>query len=253
MEAVLMGDAVHRASCKEVTFIIPYFGYARQDRKSEPHTPISASTVAAMLEKVAGANRVVTIDLHCGQIQGFFSKDVPVDNVYASIVAAPRIAKLALKNPVVVSPDAGGVDRASKFQKALAVEGMMSDFAMISKKRAKAGVIESMALVGDVGGHEAIIIDDMCDTGGTLCKAGEELLAQGATSVYAFFTHPVFSKDALLKIKDSKFTKVFTTDTIPLQGEQPDNLEIISVAPLLAEVIKRIQNGGSVSEIFLKK
>jgi ribose-phosphate pyrophosphokinase len=246
MELFFMTKAARRASADTITAIIPYFGYARQDRKTSARVTISASDVASFLE-FAGINRVVAIDLHCGQIQGFF-RDIPVDNLPASVVFAPYIATLNLKNPVIVSPDAGGAERARKLQTLLTNYGVNAGYAMIVKERAGAGIIEKMDLLGDVTGKDAIIIDDICDTGGTLIKAGEELLKRGAKSVYVCFTHPVFSNDAITKLCKSCFTKVITTDTIPLRNPAPDNLVVLSVAPMLAEVIKRIQNDDSVSE-----
>lgn len=246
MELFFMTKAARRASADTITAIIPYFGYARQDRKTSARVTISASDVASFLE-FAGINRVISIDLHCGQIQGFF-KDIPVDNLPASVVFAPYIATLNLKNPVIVSPDAGGAERARKLQTLVAKYGINAGYAMIVKERTTPGVIEKMDLLGDVKGKDAIIIDDICDTGGTLIKAGEELLKRGAKSVYVCFTHPVFSKDAIKKLCDSCFTQVITTDTIPLRHAAPGKLVVLSVAPMLAEVIKRIQNDDSVSE-----
>ncbi len=248
MELFFMTKAAKRASSASITAIIPYFGYARQDRKTSARVTISAPDVASLIE-FAGVNRVISVDLHCGQIQGFF-RDIPVDNLPASVVFAPYIATLNLKNPVIVSPDAGGAERAHKFQAILTNYGVNAGYAMIVKERAEAGVIAKMDLVGDVTGKDAIIIDDMCDTGGTLIKAGEELIRRGARSVYACFTHPVFSKDAIEKLGKSCFTKIITTDTIPLRSEAPANLVVLSVAPMLAEVIKRIENDDSVSEYF---
>lgn len=246
MELFFMTKAARRASADTITAIIPYFGYARQDRKTSARVTISASDVASFLE-FAGINRVISIDLHCGQIQGFF-KDIPVDNLPASVVFAPYIATLNLKNPVIVSPDAGGAERARKLQTLVAKYGVNASYAMIVKERAGPGIIEKMDLLGDVKGKDAIIIDDICDTGGTLIKAGEELIKRGAKSVYVCFTHPVFSNDAITKLCNSCFTQVITTDTIPLRNSAPKNLVVLSVAPMLAEVIKRIQNDDSVSE-----
>lgn len=246
MELFFMTKAAKRASADKITAIIPYFGYARQDRKTSARVTISASDVASFLE-FAGINRVVAIDLHCGQIQGFF-RDIPMDNLPASVVFAPYIATLNLKNPVIVSPDAGGAERARKLQTLLTNYGVNAGYAMIVKERAGAGIVEKMDLLGNVKGKDAIIIDDICDTGGTLIRAGEKLLKRGAKSVYVCFTHPVFSNDAITRLCNSCFTKVITTDTIPLRKPAPDNLVVLSVAPMLAEVIKRIQNDDSVSE-----
>lgn len=249
MELILEVDAAKRASVEDITVVIPYFGYARQDRKTSPCVPISASVVASMIENT-GIKRVLCVDLHCGQIQGFF-KNIPVDNLYASMVFRDCIRKMSLENIVVVSPDAGGMERAKKFADFLkgsdvAVEGV----AMIYKERKQAGVVESCTLLGDVQGKTAIIVDDMCDSGGTLVKASDELKAKGAASVYACISHGVFSGTALKKIQNSSFTKVLVTDSIPLRGKRPTNLEVVSLAPLLAEAISRISNHESVSEMF---
>lgn len=248
MELFLLIRAAKRASAAKINVVIPYYGYARQDRKTNSRVPISASDVAMLLEK-AGANRVIAVDLHAGQIQGFFH-DAPVDNLYGSLIFAPYIAGLKLDQPVVISPDAGGVERAKKFKDQLEKHGMKPDLAMIIKQRKEAGVVGQANLVGDVIGKDAIIIDDMCDTGGTLVKAADELKKFGAKRVYACITHPVFSGKALELIAGSQFEKLIITDTIPLRGKAPDNLVQLSVAPMIAEVIKRIQNGDSVSVVF---
>lgn len=248
MELYLLIRTMKRSSAASVTAIIPYYGYARQDRKSAPRVPISASDVAILLEG-AGADRIVSIDLHCGQIQGFFH-DVPVDNLYASIVYVPYFVEKGLVNAVVVSPDAGGVDRAKKFQEYLSGQGVDANIAIISKQRAEAGVVDTMNLIGSVKDADAIIVDDLCDTGGTLVKAAELLKEQGARNVYAAVTHPVFSKDALVKIGNSVIDEMVVTNTIQLQGERPANIKVLSVASLLAETIQRIHYGESVSELF---
>lgn len=252
MELCFLADAANRASVKEITAVIPYYGYARQDRKTVPCVPISASVVATIIEN-SGVDRVLCVDLHCGQIQGFFKK-IPVDNLYGSLVFRSCIKDLALEKLVIVSPDAGGMERANKFSGFLRDSGVEVDsVAMIYKKREKAGVVESSDLLGDVRGKNAIIVDDMCDTGGTLAKAASELKEKGAIKVYACITHGVFSLKALENIQKSAFDKVFVTDTIPLRGVAPSNLEIVSVAPLLAEAICRISQGQSVSEMFIPK
>ena len=248
MELYLMVRALKRASAKSVTAIIPYFGYARQDRKSVPRVPISAADVAMMIE-TAGADRVVSIDLHCGQIQGFF-QHIPVDNLYASRMLVPYFAQKELWDPVVVSPDAGGVSRAKYFREKLAEQGIASGFGIIIKQREEAGKIAQMDCVGDVYGRDVIIVDDMCDTGGTLTKAAEELKRLGARDIYACITHPVFSGPAMERIENSCFTEVVVTDTIPLRGEVPSKVKQLTVAPLLAEVIRRLQNGESISKVF---
>lgn len=248
MELYLLIRTMKRASANSITVVVPYFGYARQDRKAKSRVPISASDIAYLIEK-AGATRVVTIDLHCGQIQGFF-QNIPVDNLYGSLVFAPYIAEQDLKNIVVVSPDAGGVERANQFICELNKKGIKTDLALISKQRAKAGVIKSAHLIGDVQDADAIIIDDMCDTGGTLAKAAELLKANGARRVFVLVTHPVFSKQALQTIKESVIDQMIIADTIPIRGELPVNITVVSMAPLLADAILRIQRGESVSELF---
>ena len=249
MELMLMIRTMKRASAKSVTAVTPYYGYARQDRKEHSRVPISASDIAMLLE-TAGADRVLALDLHCGQIQGFFH-NIPVDNLAASRVFIPYFAEKGLENPVVVSPDAGGVSRAKVFKDGLAKRGVNADLAIIVKQRGGAGVIDSVHLVGDVNGADAIIIDDLCDTAGTLCKAAEELKKRGAKRVFACITHPVFSGPAHERIENSVLTEMVVTDTIPIKGKAPSNLKRISVAPLFADAIKRIESGESVSDLFL--
>ena len=249
MELFLMIRTVNRLSVRSITIVIPYYGYARQDRKAKPRVPISAADVALLLEK-AGIDRVITVDLHCGQIQGFFH-NAPVDNLYGSTVFVPYVAsKKDLKNVVVISPDAGGVERASQFAKDLKKNGVESGMGVISKQRAGAGVVGSMHLIGDVTDADAIIVDDICDTGGTLIKAAELLKEQGARRVFAVITHPVFSNNAIEKIAASTIDEMIIANTIPLRGEIPDNITYISMAPLLGEAIKLIQRGESVSVLF---
>lgn len=247
IELYLLIRAARRASSAQITIVVPYYGYARQDRKVKPRVPISAADIASLLEN-AGINRILTVDLHCGQIQGFF-KDIPVDNLYASSVFVPYLKSKNLTNIVVVSPDAGGVDRAQKLAEKLSEESHVN-LAIISKKRAGAGVIDSMHLIGDVTNADAIIVDDLCDTGGTLIKAAELLKNKGAKRVFTVVTHPVFSLDALEKIGHSTIDEMIITDTIPLKSNTPKNIKIISVAPLLGEAMLRIQLGLSVSELF---
>lgn len=247
MELFLLVRTVKRASAASVTAVIPYYGYARQDRKTSERVPISAADVAMLLE-MAGVDRVVTVDIHCGQIQGFF-QDVPVDNLNAAALFVPHFVKKNLQNVVVISPDAGGVDRAKRFMENLISHGVPADMAMISKQRAKAGVIASMNLIGDVNGADVIIVDDMCDTGGTLVKAAQLLKDKGAKRVFTAITHPVFSSDALDKIRHSVIEEMVIADTIPLRGETPSNLRCISVGPLLGEAIRRIESGRSLSDL----
>lgn len=235
MELYLLVRTMKRSAAASITAIIPYYGYARQDRKTGKIESISAADVAMLLEQ-AGVNRVVTVDLHCGQIQGFF-QNVSVDNLYASRVFIPYYVQKGLENVVVVSPDAGGVDRANKFLAGLAESGVDGRLVIISKQRASAGVIESMNLLGDVTDANAIIVDDMCDTGGTLCKAAQLLKDHGAKKVFAAITHPVFSGSALEKIQGSVIEEMVISDTIPLKQKVPSNIRCISIAPLLGHVI----------------
>jgi len=248
MELYLTVRALRRASAKSVTAIIPYYGYARQDRKSAPRVPISAAEIALMFE-TAGVDRVVSVDLHCGQIQGFF-QHIPVDNLYAATLTVPYFAQKILHKPVILSPDAGGVSRAKYFRDRLARYGVETGFGIIVKQRQSAGIVGSMDLVGDVQDRDVIIVDDLCDTGGTLVKAAAELKKFGARNIYASITHPVFSKNALEKIKSSDFKEVVVTDTIPIAGKFPANLTQISIAPLIAEVIYRLQTSQSLAEVF---
>lgn len=248
IELYLMVRTMKRSSASSITAVIPYYGYARQDRKTEPRVPISAADIAMMLE-IGGLDRVVTVDLHAGQIQGFFHY-APVDNLYASSVFVPYFAEKNLDNVVVVSPDAGGVDRTKKFLEKLNAYGIDGNLALISKQRAGAGVVSSMSLIGDVVGADAIIVDDMCDTGGTLCKAAQLLKDEGAKRVFAVITHPVFSGTALEKIRNSVIEEIVIADTVPLRDEAPDNLKVISIGPLLGEAIRRIELGESVSDLF---
>jgi len=248
MELFLMVRTLKRASAASITAVIPYYGYARQDRKTSGRVPISAADVAMMLEG-AGVDRIVTIDLHCGQIQGFF-QGIPVDNLYASPLFTSYFSSKDLHNIVVVSPDAGGVERAKRFMEDLGRRGTHAEMALISKQREIPGVVGSMALIGDVKGATAIIIDDLCDTGGTLVKAAKLLKEHGAHRVFAAITHPVFSCTALELIRNSEIDDMVVTNTIPLRGEAPQNIHNISVAALLGEAIRRIQYGESISELF---
>jgi len=248
MELFLMVRTLKRASAASITAVIPYYGYARQDRKTSGRVPISAADIAMMLEE-AGVNRVVTIDLHCGQIQGFF-QNIPVDNLFASPLFTSYFARKDLSNLVVVSPDAGGVERARKFIEDLSRYNVHADMALISKHREKAGVVASMNLIGDVTGADAIIIDDICDTAGTLVRAASLLKEKGARRVFAAITHPVFSNIALDLIRDSVIDEMLVANTIPLRGEIPPNIHTISVGPLLGEAIRRVQYGESLSTLF---
>ncbi len=245
MELLIMMDAMKRASAGRITAVIPYFAYARQDRKTRPREPISAKLLANLIT-VAGANRVITMDLHAGQIQGFF--DIPVDPLQASPILAEYIKNnLNLDDSVVVSPDVGGVARARAFASRLHLP-----IAIIDKRRPAPNESEVMYIVGDVKGKTCIVIDDMIDTGGTLVKGADALLEEGATEVYACATHPVFSGNAIENIKKSHIKKVIVTNTILLDKEHLcDKIEVLSVAKLFAEAIDRIHNNRSVSELFV--
>ncbi|MGC8972056.1 MAG: ribose-phosphate diphosphokinase [bacterium] len=245
MELLIMMDAMRRASAGRITAVIPYFAYARQDRKTRPREPISAKLLANLIT-VAGANRVITMDLHAGQIQGFF--DIPVDPLQASPILAEYVKNnLNLENSVVVSPDVGGVARARAFASRLHLP-----IAIIDKRRPAPNESEVMYIVGDVKGKTCIVIDDMIDTGGTLIKGADALLEEGAIEVYACATHPVFSGNAIESIKASRIKKVIVTNTIMLDKEKLcDKIEVLSVAKLFAEAIDRIHNNRSVSELFV--
>ena len=242
MEVLVLTDALKRASAGRITAAIPYFGYARQDRRPRSvRVPISAKLVANMLTS-AGIDRVLTVDLHADQIQGFF--DIPVDNIYASPVLLKDIKTKNYKNLMIVSPDTGGVARARAFAKSLNV-----DMAIIDKRRPKANEAEVMNIIGDVEGKTCVIIDDMIDTATTLCKAAEALKQKGAEKVFAYATHAVFSNNALQKISDSILDEVVITDTIPLRDEALTNkkVRIATISALFAETIRRINNEESIS------
>jgi ribose-phosphate pyrophosphokinase len=246
MELMIMVDALKRASAGTITAVIPYFGYARQDRRPRSaRVAISARLVANMLQSVAGVGRVLTMDLHADQIQGFF--DIPVDNIYASPIL---LADLQHKNDgdlLVVSPDIGGVVRARALAKQLGC-----DLAIIDKRRPKANVSEVMHVIGEVEGRKCVIMDDMIDTGGTLCKAAEVLKQRGAKNVMAYCTHPVLSGNAISRIMESALDEVVVTDTIPLSdaAKASSKIRSLSVAPLLGETLLRISRGDSVISMF---
>ena len=245
MELLVMMDAFKRASAETITVVIPYYGYARQDRKVQPRTPISSKLVADLLQ-TAGATRAVCMDLHAGQIQGFF--DIPVDNLFATPVIIQYLQSQELENLTVVSPDAGGAERARAFGKRL-----NAPFAMIDKRRPKANVAEVMHVIGDVDGRDCVIIDDMIDTAGTLTQAALALAEKGASSVRACATHGILSGPAIERINESKLTEVIVTDTIP-HGEKTETcskLKVLSTAELLGEAIRRIYYGESVSSLFV--
>lgn len=245
MELLVMIDALKRASADRITAVIPYFGYARQDRKVAPRTPITSKLVADLIT-TAGAQRVLCVDLHAGQIQGFFN--IPVDHLYAAPVVLEDIKSRFPGDLVVVSPDAGGTERARAFAKRL-----NAGLAIIDKRRSAANVSEVMNIVGDVDGQTCIIVDDMIDTAGTLCQAAAALKAHGAGDVYATATHAVLSGPALERINESSLKEVLVCNTIPTENKTKDcpRLRIISVANLLAEAIRRIHGDESVSSLFV--
>ena len=245
MELLICLDALTRASAQRITAVIPYFGYARQDRKTDGRTPISAKLVANLIS-TAGADRVLTMDLHAGQIQGFF--DVPTDNLIAAPVIESDIRReIGLKNLVIISPDVGGVVRARSLAKRLG-----ADLAIVDKRRPRAGESEVMNIIGDVDGRTCILVDDICDSGGTLCNAAAALKEKGATRVSAYVTHGVFSKKAIQRIEGSELDEVVACDTIKQSEEdlKSESLRVLSVAPLLGEAIRRIANKESVSKLF---
>ncbi len=241
MELLVMTDALKRSSASSITAVVPYFGYARQDRKAAPRVPITAKLVANLYE-TAGIDRVVTIDLHAGQIQGFF--DIPVDNLYGSIIFEEHIKAKHLKNPIIASPDIGGVARARYFAKNLGL-----DMVIVDKRREKANESEVMNIIGDVNGFDVILIDDMVDTAGTMVKAASVLKSKGATSVMACATHAVLSGPAYERIKEGELDELIVTDTLSLRQEC-DKIKVLSVAPLFGEVIRRVYHNESVNSLF---
>ena len=244
MELLMMVDAAKRASARRIIAVIPYFGFARQDRKDRPRISIAAKLVANLLQ-VAGVTRVITMDIHADQIQGFF--DIPVDNLYASKIFIPYIKSLNLKDPIMASPDAGGTRRASSYAKMLDTV-----FCICHKQRSKPNEIEKMILIGDVQDRDVILLDDIIDTAGTITRAGQLLKDNGARSVRAFATHPIFSGSAMERIDNSVFDEVVVTDTIPLK-DPSKKIHVLSTAELFAEVIKKVENYESLSEFFNKK
>jgi ribose-phosphate pyrophosphokinase len=245
MEVLLMIDALKRASAERITAVLPYYGYARQDRKDKPRMPISARLIANLIQ-TAGADRVLTLDLHAAQIQGFF--DVPVDHLFSAPVMLEYFDSIGRRDMTMVSPDAGGVERARAFAK-----HMNAPLAIIDKRRTDVNVAEVMHIIGDVEGQHCLIVDDLIDTAGTLVKAAEALLKHGALSVTACATHAVLSGPAMQRIEESQIQEVVVTNSIPLRedAKRSTRIKTLSVAPLLARAIQSIHEDGSVSTLFL--
>jgi len=242
LELLLLIDAAKRASAHYITAVIPYFGFARSDRKDKPRVAIASKLVANLLS-AAGVTRVITMDLHAPQIQGFF--DIPVDHLEPSSLFVPYIESLQLPNLTIAAPDMGGVNRARGYAKYFNAEMVICD-----KHRKKANEIETMTVIGDVEGRDIILVDDICDTAGTLTKAAEMLFDKGASSVRAFCTHPVLSGKAYERIKNSRLTELVVTDTIPLK-EECDKIKVISTAELFSRIIRRVYVYESISQLFL--
>ncbi|MGE5423822.1 MAG: ribose-phosphate pyrophosphokinase [Syntrophothermus sp.] len=241
LELLMLIDAARRASARNIIAVIPYFGYARQDRKDQPRVSIASKLMANLLS-TAGVQRIITIDLHADQIQGFF--DVPVDHLFASSIFVPYLRKLNLPNLTMASPDTGGTRRVATYAKFLG-----TDFVICYKQRGKPNQVDKMALVGEVEGRDVVLVDDIVDTAGTLTKAANIIMDNGASSVRAMCTHPIFSQKALEKIEASPLTEMIVTDTIPLQRES-QKVKVLSTAPLFAEVIKRVESHESISSLF---
>lgn len=248
MELLVMLDTFKRASAERVTAVIPYFGYARSDKKDRPRVPIAAKLVANLI-RTAGTDRVLTVDLHASQIQGFF--DIPVDHLFAAPVIVDYFQKNPIEDLVVVAPDTGGAERARAYAKRLD-----AGLVLVDKRREKANVAEVMNVVGNVKGKNCLIVDDMCDTGGTICKVAEALHKNGANDIYACFSHAVLSGNAIGNLEASHIKKILVTDTIPLREEgremmEHGRIEVLSVAELLATAIKSIHDETSVSFLFI--
>ena len=244
IELLMMADAAKRASARRIVAVIPYYGFARQDRKDKPRVPITAKLIAKLLV-TAGIKRVITIDLHADQIQGFF--DIPVDHLYASSIFIPHLKNMKLNNIIMASPDTGGTRRAASYAKKL-----NSDFVICYKQRSVANKIDTMKLIGNVEGKDVVLLDDIVDTGGSITKAADLMLDNGAKSVRAFITHPVLSRDAVEKIRKSAFDEFFVTDTIPLSEKalECNKIKVLSTAPLFAEVIERVMTAQSITTLF---
>ncbi len=245
MELLIIIDALKRASARRITAVLPYYGYARQDRKVEPRVPITAKLVANLITK-AGTNRVLAMDLHAGQLQGYF--DIPVDHLFAAPVLVEYFNHKKIQNLVTISPDAGGVERARAFAKRLQRESALG---FIDKRRPEPGKAEMNYVVGDVKGKNVVILDDIIDTAGTLVKAAEVLKKHGALDIYAACTHPVLSGPALERIKSSVLKEVVVTNTIPLLESASGKIKVLSVAKLLADSIRRIHEEESLSSLFI--
>jgi len=244
MELLICIDALRRSSAKNITAVIPYFGYARQDRKVVPRTAISAKLVSNLITN-AGANRILSVDLHAGQIQGFF--DIPVDNLFATPIFARHIKKIKLNNLVCVSPDVGGVERTRALSRRI-----NSSIAIIDKRRPAPGKSEVMNIVGNIVNKNCVIVDDIIDSGGTIVNAAKALKSKGAKDIYVFITHAVLSGDAVNKIEKSQIKKLITTDTIDNSKKigKSKKIEVIPIAPMISEAMKRISNSTSVSSLF---
>jgi len=241
LELLMMIDAAKRASAHYITAVVPYFGYARQDRKDKPRVAIGAKLIANLIT-AAGAHRIMTMDLHAAQIQGFF--DIPVDHLDASVIFVPHIKALNLPNLTIASPDMGGSYRARTFAKYFNAEVVICD-----KQRKRANEIESMSIIGDVTGQDIVLIDDICDTAGTLSKAASLIMENGASSVRAVCTHPVLSGNAYETIEKSALTELIVTDTIPLK-HQSEKIKVLSTAELFAQAITNVNEHGSISDLF---
>ncbi len=245
MELLIMMDAMRRASAKRVTAVVPYYGYARQDRKSAPRVPITAKLVADLIT-TSGADRVLTLDLHAGQIQGFFN--IPVDHLYAKPVLLDYLSGKSYNDLVVVSPDAGGTERARAFAKKLD-----ASLAIIDKRRESPNKAQLMNIIGDVEGHDVLLLDDMIDTGGTIVQAAQALKERGALKVYGACTHPVLSGPAIDRLKGSAFDELIITDTVPLgdKAERYDKFTVLSVAGLMGQAVARVHTEESISSLFV--